>query len=69
MDAEKNIRAFLAIEPSAEVLAAVGRLQERLKREISGSVSWTRPQGNHLTLKFFGNSDLTDVEIISAAVI
>ena len=26
MDAEKNIRAFLAIEPSAEVLAAVSRL-------------------------------------------
>ena len=68
MDAEKNIRAFLAIEPSAEVLAAVGRLQEKLKREISGSISWTRPQGNHLTLKFFGNIDLTDVENISAAV-
>jgi len=68
MDAEKNIRAFLAIEPSAEVLAAVSRLQEKLKREISGSVSWTRPQGNHLTLKFFGSIDLTDVENISAAV-
>ena len=68
MDAEKNIRAFLAIEPSAEVLAAVGRLQEKLKREISGSISWTRPQGNHLTLKFFGNVDLTDVDNISAAV-
>ncbi|MEQ8153169.1 MAG: RNA 2',3'-cyclic phosphodiesterase [Smithellaceae bacterium] len=68
MDAEKNIRAFLAIEPSAEVLAAVSRLQEKLKREISGSVSWARPQGNHLTLKFFGSIDLTDVENISAAV-
>ena len=68
MDAEKNIRAFLAIEPSAEILAAVGRLQEKLKREISGKISWTRPQGNHLTLKFFGNIDLTDVKNISAAV-
>ena len=68
MDAEKNIRAFLAIEPSAGILAAVGRLQEKLKREISGSVSWARPQGNHLTLKFFGSIDLTDVENISAAV-
>lgn len=68
MDAEKNIRAFLAIEPAAEILAAVARLQEKLKREISGKISWPRPQGNHLTLKFFGNIDLTDVENISAAV-
>ena len=68
MTEEKNIRAFLAIEPSEKVLAAVGRLQEKLKREISGSVSWTRPHGNHLTLKFFGNIDLADVERICTAV-
>lgn len=68
MDVEKNIRAFLAIEPSAGVLAAIARLQEKLKREISGSASWTRPQGNHLTLKFFGYIDQTDVENICAAV-
>jgi len=64
---EKNIRAFLAVESSAEILAAVERFQEKLKREISGSVSWTRPQSNHLTLKFFGNIDLTDVGNISVA--
>lgn len=68
MDAEKKIRAFLAIEPSSEVLAAISRLQEKLKREISGSISWTRPQGNHLTLKFFGYVDPADVENICAAV-
>ena len=68
MDAEKNIRAFLAIEPPADVLAAIGRLQEKLKREIRGAISWTRPQGNHLTLKFFGNIDQTDVQNICAAV-
>ncbi len=68
MDAEKNIRAFLAVEPAAEILAAVARLQEKLKREISSAISWTRPQSNHLTLKFFGNIDLTDLENISAAV-
>jgi RNA 2',3'-cyclic 3'-phosphodiesterase len=68
MDAEKNIRAFLAIEPSAEVLSAIARLQEKLKKEISGAISWTRPQGNHLTLKFFGNIDRNTVENICAAV-
>ena len=68
MAAEKNIRAFLAIEPPEEVLAAVTRLQEKLKAEIAGKVSWTRPQGNHLTLKFFGNIDSNDMEKIGAAV-
>ena len=68
MSEEKNIRAFLAIEPPEEILAAIARLQEKLKREISGSVSWTRPQGNHLTLKFFGNIDDTDVQNICDAV-
>lgn len=68
MTEEKNIRAFLAIEPPEEILAAVGRLQEKFKREISGSVSWTRPQSNHLTLKFFGNISAADVENISAAI-
>lgn len=68
MDTEKNVRAFLAIEPSAEALAAVARLQEKLKREISGAISWTRPQGNHLTLKFFGNIDRNTVEDICAVV-
>jgi 2'-5' RNA ligase len=68
MDAEKNIRAFLAIEPPEEVLAAVARLQEKLKREISGAISWTRPQSNHLTLKFVGNIDRSAAESICAAV-
>ncbi len=68
MDAGKNIRAFLAIEPSAEILAAIARLQEKLKKEISGAISWTRPQGNHLTLKFFGNIDSNAVEKICTAV-
>lgn len=68
MAAEKNIRAFLAIEPPEEVLAAVTRLQEKLKGEIAGKISWTRPQSNHLTLKFFGDIGSTDVEKIGIAV-
>ena len=48
-DSEKNIRAFLAIEPPENILQAMSRLQENLKREISGRISWTKPQGQHLT--------------------
>ena len=43
-DAEKNIRSFLAIEPPEDILMAISRLQEKLKREISGRISWTKPQ-------------------------
>lgn len=67
-DTEKNIRAFLAIEPPEKILVEVSCLQEKLKREISGKLSWTRPQGNHLTLKFFGDISSADVENISNAV-
>jgi 2'-5' RNA ligase len=67
-DAQKNIRAFLAIEPPAAILDAAGILQEKLKKETTGKVSWTKPQGNHLTLKFFGNIDENDKKNICAAV-
>src|SRR4030066_1478927 len=68
MDAQKNIRAFLAIEPPGDILQAVSGLQEKLKHEITGKISWTRPQGNHITLKFFGNIDKDDIKNICAVV-
>jgi 2'-5' RNA ligase len=67
-ESKKNIRAFLAIEPPADILDAAGILQEKLKKEITGKISWTKPQGNHLTLKFFGNIDEDDVKNICAVV-
>ena len=67
-DSEKNIRAFLAIDPPEDILQAMSRLQEKLKREISGRISWTKPQGQHLTLKFFGDISPEDVKIICSAV-
>jgi RNA 2',3'-cyclic 3'-phosphodiesterase len=67
-DSEKNIRAFLAIDPPENILQAMSRLQEKLKREISGRISWTKPQGQHLTLKFFGDISMEDVKNICSAV-
>lgn len=67
-DSEKNIRAFLAIEPPENVLQEITRLQEKLKQEINGRLSWTRPQGQHLTLKFFGDISKEDINNISTAV-
>jgi RNA 2',3'-cyclic 3'-phosphodiesterase len=67
LDTDKNIRAFLAIEPPEDILQAISGLQEKLKREISGRISWTKPQGQHLTLKFFGDISSDDVKNICAA--
>jgi 2'-5' RNA ligase len=67
-DSEKNIRAFLAIDPPEDILKAMSRLQEKLKREIGGRISWTKPQGQHLTLKFFGDISTEDVKNICSAV-
>ena len=64
----KNIRAFLAIEPPEDILEKVSHLQEKLKREINGRISWTKTQGQHLTLKFFGDISGEDVRNISSAV-
>lgn len=64
----QTIRAFLAIEPPEDILQALSRLQEKLKREINGRISWTKPQGQHLTLKFFGDISADDVKNICAAV-
>ena len=68
MNTQKNIRAFLAVEPPEEVRQAVVRLQEKLKREIGGKISWTLPEGNHLTLTFFGDISRDDVSNICTAV-
>lgn len=68
MSPEKNIRAFLAIEPPEDILQAMVRLQEKLKRELTGRISWTRPQGQHLTLKFFGDISQEDINNIRTTI-
>jgi 2'-5' RNA ligase len=67
-DNEKNIRAFLAIEPPEDILQKISVLQEKLRREISGRIIWTKPQGQHLTLKFFGDISTEDVKNICTTV-
>ena len=64
----KNIRAFLAIDPPEVVLDNIQALQNRLKKSIQGAIRWVRPEGIHLTLKFFGDISAYDVENISEAI-
>ena len=48
------MRTFLAIALSPEVTRNIGTIQDRLKKSLTGEVRWVRPEGVHLTLKFFG---------------
>lgn len=65
---EKSIRAFLAVDPPPEVLNEVGRIQERFKKIIQGDIRWVRPEGIHLTLKFFGYVSEADITNITEVV-
>ncbi len=55
-ESTENIRTFIAIELDAEVRAALGEVQGRLKGAPSGRLCrWVAPNCTHLTLKFLGD--------------
>lgn len=49
-------RCFIAIDIPDEIKSGLSALQHSLKR-LGASISWTRSEGIHLTLKFLGNVD------------
>lgn len=63
-----TIRAFLAMDPPPEVLRRIVDIQEVLKKTLRGPISWVRPEGIHLTLKFFGDMAAEDLPPISEVV-
>jgi 2'-5' RNA ligase len=63
------IRAFIAIDLPDDVRAAIGEVQDRLKRAHVGvKVSWTKIENIHLTLQFLGYVEEPTVELISLAL-
>ena len=67
MNDRKPIRAFLAIELPPDIKDLIEGIKERLMPELKG-IRWTRPEGMHLTLKFFGDLFQEDVVRISEVV-
>jgi 2'-5' RNA ligase len=64
-----EIRAFIAIELSTDILRQLENLQARMKQNVpSGLVRWTRPEGIHLTLKFLGEVPADQTEAIADAM-
>jgi 2'-5' RNA ligase len=67
MTDEKTKRVFLAIDLPDDIKAQLVAIQDKLKFLVEG-VRWTRPEGIHLTLKFFGNVVDKDIAQISEIV-
>jgi len=63
----KPIRAFLAIELPQDIRDLIEGVKERLRPVLKG-IRWTRAEGMHLTLKFFGDLFPEDVDRISEVV-
>ena len=68
MNEEKTMRTFLAIELPEEIRKEIANIQDHLKKNIHGVITWVRPERIHLTLKFFGNISGDDVVNISRVV-
>lgn len=67
MTDKKLIRTFLAIDLPEEIKVQIENVQNRLKSTVKG-IRWTRPEGIHLTLKFFGNISENKIADISSVV-
>ncbi len=62
-----KIRSFIAISLPESVLRAIGKVQDTMGS--SGlDIRWVRKEGIHLTLKFLGDIDSSDVDKIRSAL-
>ena len=62
-----EIRAFIAVPVDEAILTRLLELQQQL-RQTEAPVSWTRPAGMHLTVKFLGNMSEALLPSIAAAL-
>jgi 2'-5' RNA ligase len=62
------MRLFIALELPESVITALQTAQQHLRRSTSHPVKWVAPAGMHLTLRFLGDVEQTDVPAILAAL-
>ena len=61
------MRIFLAIELPPDIKNLIEDLKEKLSPVLRG-IRWTRPEGTHLTLKFFGDLFQDDIVCVSEII-
>ena len=64
----EEVRLFVAVELPPPVTAALGELQDALRKRGTGGLRWVRPEGIHLTLKFLGEVPAQQVNAIVNAL-
>lgn len=62
-----TIRSFLAVKLPDLLKEELERVQNRLRSELP-KLAWVKPSGMHLTVKFFGDIELEQVEEIQGCV-
>lgn len=63
-DAAQKLRAFLALEIPGTLREVLGEEQQRLRRELPPA-RWVRPAGQHLTIRFLGDTPRTVLEAVA----
>ena len=63
----ETIRAFIGIKIPDEIQEKLGDIQKKLKQS-DAHVSWGNPKSIHLTLKFLGNIEETQIPAITSAI-
>ena len=67
MNRREGIRVFLAIDLTPELRHQIARVQQELGLSLPG-IRWVRPELIHLTLKFFGNVEPSEVDRLFQAL-
>jgi 2'-5' RNA ligase len=63
------IRAFIAIEISAEIRRGLEQASAQLRKQLPAApVRWVTPKNIHLTLKFLGNVSLANLGVLEELI-
>jgi len=62
------VRAFLAVPLPPPLQHSIARLQSELAAAMPG-IRWSRPETIHLTLRFFGDTSVDDLEKVRASML
>ncbi len=62
-----KIRSFIAIEISSSVREKIAYLQDDLKK-YEERISWTKPDNLHLTLKFLGDVEESQIQLVGESL-
>jgi len=67
---EKPLRAFIAIKLPDDVIEFLGQIQSSLKKDGLDikEIKWVRPESIHLTLKFLGDINPSEIDALGAAI-